>query len=106
MPPDGIVPKFKDFSKKKVSSGYFFDKKLTFGIIVAGVIIMKKNKIKKKLVLNKRIISHLQGKELNLIKGGTLLTAETCAKCGTASCSIAINCCGPTVPKAEKDGQG
>ncbi|MCK4762612.1 MAG: class I lanthipeptide [Candidatus Aminicenantes bacterium] len=60
---------------------------------------MKKKTLTKKMLLNKATVSNLNSVDLDMIKGGTLLTFETCANCDTASCSLHINCCGPTVPK-------
>lgn len=58
-----------------------------------------KKKLIKKLTLNKATIARLQDSEINLIKGGTV-TFDTC-DCDTASCSLQINCCGPTTTKEQ-----
>lgn len=53
-----------------------------------------KKKLIKKLSLNRATVTRLQNEEMKVIKGGTLLTFETC-NCDTASCSIFLPCCGP-----------
>ncbi|MCK4762611.1 MAG: class I lanthipeptide [Candidatus Aminicenantes bacterium] len=60
---------------------------------------MKKKRPTKKLLLNKTTVSNLNSADLDMIKGGTLLTFKTCVNCGTASCTLDMACCGPTVPK-------
>lgn len=51
---------------------------------------MKKNKLTKKLVLNKKTVSNLQDEEMNLIRGASVLFLCT------ESCSVLVNCCDPT----------
>lgn len=55
-----------------------------------------KKKFIKKLTLKKKTISKLQDDDMRLVKGA--YSFDTCG-CDTDSCSIVVNCCGPTTEK-------